>query len=70
MNKLERQQYYMKMRRKRITGKEICNALGFSESLLSRFWNDECNMHPDKVGALKRYIDETEKFKFVKVLIN
>lgn len=70
MTEYERQQYFLKAKRKRITNKEIANALKCSASLISMYWNGDCNMYPKKIETMKRYIDEIERFRYVKEMIN
>ena len=65
-----RLEYWMKMKRKEIKAKEIAEALKISDSLISKWFSSKCNVHPDTEKRIKQYIDETEKYKFVKVRID
>lgn len=56
-NMLDKQDYFLLRRKKRITLTEIAKAIGCSQSLLSKHETSECNMCSLKIKKYKKYIE-------------
>ncbi|GIO22485.1 helix-turn-helix transcriptional regulator [Oceanobacillus sp. J11TS1] len=53
----DREEYWLKRRRKKLTHKEIAKAISCSQSLISRYETGDCEMGKEKVEQYKKYID-------------
>lgn len=53
----ERELYLILRRRKRISQIELAKVLNCSQSLISRFEKNECEMSEDKIKKYKQYIE-------------
>lgn len=58
MNIKLRDEYLLKRRKKRISQKELSEYLQCSQSLLSRYEREECDMSKEKIELYRRYIDQ------------
>lgn len=53
----ERELYLILRRRKKISQIELAKVLNCSQSLISRFEKNECEMSDDKIKRYKQYIE-------------
>lgn len=53
---MTKQEYFLLRREKRITLTELAKAIGCSQSLLSKYETDNCNMCSIKIKKYKEYI--------------
>jgi transcriptional regulator with XRE-family HTH domain len=64
LNEITKKQIYLlKRKKKKITAKQISQALGISQSLISMYENDVANMSREKIAAYERFIDAYEPEK-------
>lgn len=54
----EKEIYLIKRRRKKISQWDLAKELNCSQSLISRYEKNECEMSKDKIERYKKYIDE------------
>lgn len=52
----ERMKHYMTMKLKGLKGKDIANYIGCSESLISRYFKNDCNISAEKEDKLVEFI--------------
>ncbi|MGR9049230.1 helix-turn-helix domain-containing protein [Halobacillus faecis] len=53
-----KEEYLLKRRRKKIKQNELADALGCSQSLISRWEKDDCLMSEDKIEKYEEYINQ------------
>lgn len=53
----ERELYLILRRRKKISQNELAKVLNCSQSLISRYEKNECEMSEDKIKRYKQYIE-------------
>jgi transcriptional regulator with XRE-family HTH domain len=58
---------YMKKRKKKLSNKSIADAVGCSPSLISHFFNFQCNLSPEKEMKLKQIINQAKEYRWMKV---
>ncbi|MCR1833158.1 hypothetical protein NSA56_01940 [Oceanobacillus caeni] len=61
----ERFNLLMEMKRKEIKVKDIANYLGCSSALVSLFLRDKGNMSEDKIIRLKEYIKSKHEYEYI-----
>ncbi|MBT2277235.1 helix-turn-helix domain-containing protein [Priestia megaterium] len=54
----EREIYFLKRKKSRITMSEIAIAIGCSQSLISRYESGQREMNQNLISQYKRYIDQ------------
>ncbi len=70
MTKHEILELYLEKKRKKITNKSLAEAIGCSPSLLSHFFNFECNLSDEKLIKLKELINQAKEYEWQRVAID
>ncbi|WP_038112159.1 helix-turn-helix domain-containing protein [Tuberibacillus calidus] len=63
-------QLYTEKKRKRITNKSLAEAIGCSESLISHYFNFNCNISPEKEQKLVNLIHQAKEYRWQKVCVD
>lgn len=70
MTKSQIIELFMEKKRKKLTNKSLAEAIGCSPSLLSHFFNCECNLSEEKLRKLKQLINQAKEYKWQRVPID
>ncbi len=57
----EKDEYFLKRRKLKISMQKIANYIGCSQSLISRYETGNCQMSESKIGLYREYIDTYKK---------
>jgi AraC-like DNA-binding protein len=64
---MDRHALFVEKKKKKLTDKMLSEALNCSPSLLSKYFNNECNISSEKELRLKQLIREAKEFRWVRV---
>ena len=56
-------QLFVEKKKKRLTNKQLADSIGCSPSLISHFFNFECNLSEEKEIKLKRIIRDAKEYR-------
>lgn len=70
MTKNEILDLFLEKKKKGLKNKQLAEAIGCSESLLSQFFNFQCNLSTSKEEALKRVIRQAKEYEWRKVEVD
>ncbi|WP_273129971.1 hypothetical protein [Bacillus weihaiensis] len=63
-------QLFVEKKKKRLTNKMLADSIGCSASLISHFFNFQCNLSEQKEIELKRIIRDAKEYRTVTIPID
>jgi transcriptional regulator with XRE-family HTH domain len=64
---MDRHALFIEKKKKKLTDRVLSEALNCSPSLLSKYFNNECNISPEKERKLVQLIQQAKEFRWVRV---